>query len=90
MGGVKGKYRVCGSSTCVLFALRVCGFTGGVKGKPRVRGSSTCVLFALRICDFKGGVYRYSCVLCVSLELLPLAAELVKFGVLLMVCVKYC
>jgi hypothetical protein len=26
------------SSTCVLFALQVCGFTGGVKGKSRVCG----------------------------------------------------
>jgi len=44
MGGVKSKSRVCGSSTCVLFALLVCGFTGGVKGKSRISGSSTCVL----------------------------------------------
>jgi hypothetical protein len=29
-GVVKGKSRVCGSSTYGLCALRVCGFTGGV------------------------------------------------------------
>jgi hypothetical protein len=51
---VKGKPKVCSSSTCVLFALRVYAFTGGVvKGKPRVCSSSTCVLFALQVCGLR-------------------------------------
>jgi hypothetical protein len=46
------------SSTCVLFALRVCSFTGSVLCKASIGyvASSTCVLFALRVCSFTGGV----------------------------------
>jgi hypothetical protein len=43
-GVVKGKSRVCGSSTRVFVCPAVCGFTGGdVKDKSRVCGSSTRV-----------------------------------------------
>jgi hypothetical protein len=35
-GVIRGKSRVCGSSTCILLPLQVCGFTDGVNGKPRV------------------------------------------------------
>jgi len=56
-GIVKGKFRVCGSSTCVFVTLRVRGFTDSVvKGRSRVCGSSTCGLCALRVCGFTGGV----------------------------------
>jgi hypothetical protein len=56
-GVVKGKSRVCGSSTRVFIALRVRGFIGSVvKGKSRVCGSNTCGLCALLVCGFTGGV----------------------------------
>jgi hypothetical protein len=58
------------SSTCVLFALRVCCFTGGVLCKASLGyvASSTYVLFALRVCGFMGDVYCHSDILYGSLE----------------------
>jgi hypothetical protein len=58
------------SSTCVLFALRVCSFTGCVLCKASLGyvASSACVLFALRVCSFTGGVYCHFDILYVSLE----------------------
>jgi len=56
---VKGKSRVCGSSTCGLYILRVCVFMGGVvKGKSRVCGSSTCGVCALGEYGFMGGIIK--------------------------------
>jgi hypothetical protein len=50
MGGVKGKSRVYGSSTCVLLPCGVCGFMGGVNSKPSIEvlALMRCVEYCLR------------------------------------------
>jgi len=66
-GGVRGKPRVCGSSSCIV-ALRVCSFTGDVDDNPTVEVLALvrCVKYCSGnrdniVCDKQHDLYLIMC-----------------------------